>query len=153
LDWRVLWPSDGNPREPGNPSSVTVLFERGAECDATCVTGLDLGDLPGAEQTILRLAGGLVPIDVVKVSHHGSRDQDPELYARVRAPVALIGVGANNEYGHPTLETLDVLASIGSTIARSDLNGIVLVWRTSDGELRVWRERATEPRFTLNAEE
>jgi competence protein ComEC len=99
------------------------------------------------------LAGGLASIDVVKVSHHGSRDQDPGLYARVRAPVALIGVGANNEYGHPTAETLYVLAGIGSTIARSDLNGIVLVWRTSDGELRVWRERATEPRFTLNAEE
>ena len=153
LDWRVLWPSDGNSREPGNPSSVTVLFDRGTECDATCVTGLDLGDLPGAEQTAVRLAGGLASIDVVKVSHHGSRDQDPELYARVRAPVALIGVGVDNEYGHPTAETLDVLAGIGSTIARSDLNGIVLVWRTSDGELRVWRERATEPRFTLNAEE
>ena len=153
LDWRVLWPSDGNPREPGNPSSVTVLFERGAECDATCVTGLDLGDLPGAEQTILRLTGGLVPIDVVKVSHHGSRDQDPELYRRIRAPVALIGVGGDNEYGHPTAETLDVLAGVGSTVARSDLNGIVLVWRTATGELRVWRERATEPRFTLNSEE
>ena len=118
-----------------------------------CVTGLDLGDLPGAEQTILRLAGGLVPIDVVKVSHHGSRDQDPELYRRIRAPVALIGVGADNGYGHPTAETLDVLAGVGSTVARSDLNGIVLVWRTSNGELRVWRERATEPRFTLNSEE
>jgi len=153
LDWRLLWPSDGNPREPGNPSSVTVLFERGAECDATCVTGLDLGDLPGAEQTIVRLAGGLAAIDVVKVSHHGSRDQDPELYRRVRAPVALIGVGADNEYGHPTPETLDLLAGVGSTVARSDLNGIVLVWRTLTGELRVWRERATEPRFTLNTEE
>jgi competence protein ComEC len=153
LDWRVLWPSDGNPREPGNPSSVTVLFERSAECDATCVTGLALGDLPGAEQTILLLTGGLVPIDVVKVSHHGSRDQDSELYRRVRAPVALIGVGAENDYGHPTSETLDLLAAVGSTVARSDLNGIVLVWRTSTGELRVWRERATEPRFTLNTEE
>jgi competence protein ComEC len=101
----------------------------------------------------MRLAGGIVPIDVVKVSHHGSRDQDPELYRRVRASVALIGVGADNEYGHPTAETLDVLAGAGSTVARSDLNGIVLVWRTSTGELRVWRERATEPRFTLNTEE
>ncbi|MEN9911206.1 MAG: hypothetical protein RLZZ441_774 [Actinomycetota bacterium] len=153
LHWRVLWPSAGNPRELGNPSSVTLIFERSDECDATCVTGLALGDLPRVEQTLVRLAGGLVPIDVVKVSHHGSRDQDPELYRRVRAPVALIGVGADNEYGHPTTETLDVLAGAGSTVARSDLNGIVLVWRTSNGELRVWRERATEPRFTLNTEE
>jgi len=153
LDWRVLWPSGRSPREPGNPSSVTILFERSSACDVTCVTGLDLGDLPAAEQTAVRLAGGLASIDVVKVSHHGSRDQDPELYRRVRAPIALIGVGADNEYGHPTSETLDVLSGVGSTVARSDLNGIVLVWRTSNGELRVWRERVTEPRFTLNTEE
>jgi competence protein ComEC len=95
----------------------------------------------------------LAGVDVVKVSHHGSRDQDPELYRRVRAPVALIGVGADNEYGHPTSETLDLLAGVSSTVARSDLNGIVLVWRTSAGELRVWRERATEPGFTINTEE
>lgn len=153
LEWRVLWPSERSQREPGNPSSVTVLFERGPDCGTTCVTGLDLGDLPGAEQTIMRLAGGLVTVDVVKVSHHGSRDQDPELYRRVHAPVALIGVGADNDYGHPTDETLDVLAGVGSTVSRSDLNGIALVWRTANGELRVWRERATEARFTLNTEE
>lgn len=153
LDWRVLWPAASEPREPGNPSSVTVAFSRGSGCDQTCTTAINLGDLPAAEQRRVLALGGVTPVNVVKVSHHGSRDQEPELYRRTRSAIALIGVGADNEYGHPTRETLDVLAGAGSTVLRSDLNGIVLVSRTASGELRVWRERQSEPRFTLRAEE
>jgi competence protein ComEC len=153
LEWRVLWPSTTEPREPGNPSSVTLMVTPGQGCDNTCLSGLNLGDLPAVEQRRLLALGGIVPVDIVKVSHHGSRDQEPELYRRVRAPVALIGVGGDNEYGHPTVKILDVLAGTGSTVLRSDINGIVLVSRSQAGELRVWRERQSEPRFTLKAEE
>jgi competence protein ComEC len=153
LEWRVLWPTSRNAREPGNPSSVVVSFSAGPSCDTTCVTGLNLGDLPGTEQALLVSLGGVVPTDVVKVSHHGSRDQHVELYRRLRAPISLIGVGADNEYGHPTIETLDALAAVGSTTLRSDIHGIVLVSRSTSGELRVWRERQSDPGFTLATEE
>lgn len=153
LTWHVLWPTETNPREPGNPSSVVLVFERGPDCDVTCVTGITLGDLPAAEQSAVRLASGVTAVDIVKVSHHGSRDQDPELYRRAGAAIALIGVGADNTYGHPTEQTLDMLTGTGSSVARSDINGITLVWRTASGELRVWRERQSEPRFTLTSEE
>jgi len=153
LEWRVLWPSSSDPREPGNPSSVTLAITPGPECDNTCLSGLNLGDLPAVEQRRLLALGGIPPVDIVKVSHHGSRDQEPELYRRTHATVSLIGVGADNEYGHPTPETLEVLAGIGTTVLRSDLNGIFLVSRSETGELRVWRERQSEPRFTLKAEE
>lgn len=153
LSWRVLWPSPTTQRDPGNPSSITLLVTPGPTCDSTCVSGLDLGDLPAAEQSMLLALGGLSPVDVVKVSHHGSRDQDPDLYRRVHAIVGLIGVGAENDYGHPTADSLDMLAGTGTSVVRSDLNGISLVWRTTAGDLRVWRERATDPGFTLRAEE
>jgi competence protein ComEC len=128
------------------------LLSAGIACDDTCVTGLNLGDLPGPEQALLLSLGGVIPTDVVKVSHHGSRDQHVELYRRLRAPVSLIGVGADNEYGHPTVETLEALTALGSTTLRSDVNGIVLVSRSVSGELRVWRERQPDTRFTLNSE-
>jgi competence protein ComEC len=153
MTWRVLWPTPNNPREPGNPSSVTLMVTPGPACDSTCVSGLDLGDLPAAEQSTLLSLGGVSPVDVVKVSHHGSRDQDPDFYRRVRAIVGLIGVGADNDYGHPTADALDMLAGTGTTVVRSDLNGIALVWRTATGQLRVWRERATDPGFTMRTEE
>lgn len=153
LEWRVLWPTPNSPRDAGNPSSIVVALSAGVACDNTCVTGLNLGDLPGPEQAVLVSLGGVIPGDVVKVSHHGSRDQHVDLYRRVRAPVSLIGVGADNEYGHPTTETLDALGGVGSTTLRSDIHGIVLVSRSSSGELRVWRERLPDARFTLSTEE
>lgn len=153
LEWRVLWPSPNTPRDPGNPSSVVVSLFASEQCDETCVTGLNLGDLPALEQALMLSQGGVMPTDVVKVSHHGSRDQHVDLYRRLRAPVSLIGVGADNEYGHPTRETLEALAGLGSTTLRSDINGIVLVSRSVSGELRVWRERVPGTGFTLDTEE
>ena len=51
-----------------------------------------------------------------------------------------IGVGAKNGYGHPTQETIEMLAGSGSTTIRSDQHGIALIWRDAEGTLRVWTE-------------
>ena len=138
LAWRVLWPP---PRgvEPGNPASVTVEV---TPVSCTCLSGLFLGDL--GEESQLRLLGADPPgrVDVVKVAHHGSADQAAQLYESVRATAGLIGVGADNDYGHPTEALLGMLAAVGTTPYRTDLDGLVLVapgGRT--GELRVWTAR------------
>jgi competence protein ComEC len=86
----------------------------------------------------LRGPGGF---DVLKVAHHGSRLQDPALLAEVRAPVALITVGADNTYGHPAVQTLDLLESSGSQVFRTDDRGDIAVTRTSDGAILVSRPR------------
>ena len=54
-------------------------------------------------------------VDVVKVAHHGSARQDPALYRRLGARLALIGVGAQNDYGHPAPSALRMLADTGTT--------------------------------------
>jgi competence protein ComEC len=141
LDWRVEWPLERSVEEPGNPSSVVVRFTPGVRCDRTCVSGIDLGDLPAEQQAKLRLLGGASPVTIVKVSHHGSHDQDADFYRMLNARIGLIGVGVGNDYGHPTVEALDILAATGTTVIRSDRNGIALVARDVDGVLRVWRER------------
>ena len=47
---------------------------------------------------------------VLKVPHHGSRtSSSPELIEQVSPSVAVISVGADNRFGHPHAETLDVL--------------------------------------------
>ena len=78
----------------------------------------------------------------MKVSHHGSADQDPELYHRLHAAIGLIGVGADNTYGHPTARLLDTLTAVGTVAARTDTDGILAAWRDDDGHLTLWRERA-----------
>jgi competence protein ComEC len=134
--WRVLWPAARSPAFPsGNGASVVVSVTGGGVPDAVF-----LGDLDAAAQRAL-VASGRLParVDVVKVAHHGSADQDAGLYDRLGARLALISVGAGNDYGHPRDQTLAFLAADRATIARTDLDGLVLVAADERG-LRVWRD-------------
>ncbi|HEU4808486.1 MAG TPA: ComEC/Rec2 family competence protein [Homoserinimonas sp.] len=141
LGWRVLWPP---PRlggiEPGNDASVVVEFTPIAECGDGCLSGVFLGDLGEESQGRMLAAASLGRVDLVKVSHHGSRDQDSRLYERLRATVGLIGVGADNDYGHPTAQTLDLLGATGTEVVRTDRSGLALL-SLRDGELHLWTER------------
>jgi competence protein ComEC len=74
---------------------------------------------------------------VLKVAHHGSRLQDPNLLTEVRAPVALISVGAGNTYGHPAPETLHLLQAAGYRVFRTDKGGDIAVSRDVDGTVLV----------------
>jgi len=140
LRWRVLWPV--RDTEPGNGASVTMTFAPATTC--ACLSSLFLGDLgEEAQESILALAP-LPRAQIVKVAHHGSADQSPELYERVDATVALIGVG-DNDYGHPTASLLDLLARESMAVERSDIHGLVLVSAgDAPGEVRVWTERAAD---------
>lgn len=131
--WSVLWPRASVLFPPGNDSSVTVSIEGGG-----VPRSLFLGDLSADPQRMLRasISGAF---DVVKVSHHGSADQDPGLYSQIGARIALIGVGADNTYGHPTAATLAMLQ--GRAVGRTDQDGVIAV--VGEGEtLALWREHA-----------
>lgn len=134
--WRILWP-EPDAATPGNDASVVVDVE-GDGIPRT----LMLGDLGADAQRALRVSGELRgPYDILKVAHHGSADQDAGLQRQVAPALALIGVGADNDYGHPRAEILDILSAQGATIARTDRDGLILVGE-SDGRATLWRERA-----------
>lgn len=66
------------------------------------------------------------PIDVLKVAHHGSDDAGlGPLLDRIRPRLAVISVGADNPYGHPTPETLAALAAHDVPALRTDLDGTI----------------------------
>jgi competence protein ComEC len=145
LRWRVLWPPTRlGDIEPGNPASVTVEFEPVGTCANGCLSSLFLGDLGESPQDRLLAANPtLGHVDVVKVAHHGSADQSVRLYERVSAVVGLIGVGLHNGYGHPTAKLLGILASTRTAVARTDLQGLVLLAPGEhQGEVTVWSERS-----------
>lgn len=59
---------------------------------------------------------------VLKVAHHGSKTSSTlEFLNAVKPKIALIGVGEENNFGHPSDITLENLSSIGSKIYRTDL--------------------------------
>lgn len=140
--WRVLWPPAHRGVEPGNDASIVLELRGGAAC-SDCPSMIALGDLGADAQRMLVSAHTLAPVDIVKVSHHGSPDQHGPLYTALEAPVALIGVGADNTYGHPAPGVLALLDSAGSTVVRSDAHGLALLAPAGDGTaaLRLWTER------------
>ena len=79
--------------------------------------------------------------DVLKVSHHGSDTSSSYRFIREVMPkAAIISVGAENEYGHPTETTLSRLSDAECEIYRTDLHGDITVH--SDGtNIRIETEK------------
>ena len=70
--------------------------------------------------------------DVLKVAHHGSVTSSMEEFLKLVSPkIALIGVGENNSYGHPSKDVIQRLNKRNIEIFRTDLNGEVILskWR------------------------
>lgn len=135
--WRVVWPSASSRAFPAGNDASLVLDVRGGGIPATLL----LGDLSASPQAAIAASDRLdPPYAVVKVAHHGSADQDPGLYRAAQPGLALVTVGADNDYGHPRDEILDELTRLEAHVARTDRAGVVAVWEDAAG-LRVWRER------------
>lgn len=68
------------------------------------------------------------PVDVLKVAHHGSDDAGlAALLERTRPRLAVISVGADNPYGHPTEGTLRTLRRHRVPTLRTDEDGAVVI--------------------------
>ncbi|MFI6038886.1 ComEC/Rec2 family competence protein [Streptomyces sp. NPDC051315] len=148
LDWEVLWPPPSPPPAAGgevlparpvpeplgpNDASVTLLVRTGG------LRMLLLGDLePPAQEALARspAAALLRDVDVLKVAHHGSAYQDPDLIRAVAPRLALISCGEDNPYGHPAPSTVAALRATGAVVLRTDRDGALAV-AGSGAELRV----------------
>lgn len=85
-----------------------------------------------AEQAILN-SGYELNSTVLKVGHHGSKDSTTYPFLREIMPkYAVISVGNDNSYGHPTEDTLSRLRDADVKVFRTDLQGTIIC--VSDGE-------------------
>lgn len=134
LSWRVLAPpattdplldDDVGEGSPLNDASLVLSAE---------VHGVRLlltGDVEPPTQAALVASGADLGADVLKVPHHGSARQDPAFLAAAEPSIAVVSVGADNDYGHPAPTLLAALTTGGAEVARTDLDGDVAV--VSDG--------------------
>ncbi|MEV0566383.1 DNA internalization-related competence protein ComEC/Rec2 [Dactylosporangium sp. NPDC050588] len=93
------------------------------------------GDAETEEQ--LSLLDEPLHADVLKVAHHGSAYQDPAFLDAVAPRVALVSVGAGNDYGHPSPAVLSRLVRGGARVVRTDEEGDIAVVRDAAGRLAV----------------
>lgn len=118
----VVAPAPGSHPASDNDASIVVLATAGG------ASVLALGDLEREGQDALaRALGNGVVVDVLKVAHHGSANQSERLVGLLRARVGIIGVGADNPYGHPAPAALDLYGPQVTTLLRTDLCGDILV--------------------------
>lgn len=84
------------------------------------------------EQELLN-AGVDLSADIFKAGHHGSNTSNSEEFLNAVNPqIAVIQVGKDNDFGHPSLRVLKRLERLGVEYYRNDLNGWVQV--ISDGQ-------------------
>ncbi|MGN6723493.1 MAG: ComEC/Rec2 family competence protein [Marmoricola sp.] len=132
--WQVLAPLGPAPdsaESAANDASLVLLLEvRGIRI-------LLMGDEETSAQQRLHASYPGLKVDVLKVSHHGSAKQDPELVSSLGARHAIISVGKGNDYGHPKASALALLRRAGMQVHRTDTDGAVAVVVDPSGALRV----------------
>ena len=123
----VLWPTlsaTSFAEMPGDGSQINN------SSIATLITSAEFsifagGDIEPPVQEVL--VKDVAPVDIYKVSHHGSRYQDLAFMAALHPRISIISVGAGNTYGHPAVQTLEALARLGSEVLRTDIDGAIAV--------------------------
>ena len=106
-----------------NEASTIALVRYGS------VRFLSVGDAEAAEEGwLLDHARDNLAADVLKVGHHGSStSSSDEFLSAVHPSAAIISVGADNLYGHPSADVLAALARVGARVVRTDERGTIIV--------------------------
>lgn len=135
----VLAPATGSASPYGTPSSsdennasLVLRAELTAE-DGSTTSWLLTGDLEdNAARSLVRTAGPLVDVDVLKVAHHGSRDGGTGILDAASPRLAAVSAGRDNDYGHPHPLVLTHLERMGVPLLRTDEHGSVALVRDGD---------------------
>lgn len=145
----VLWPEKEsiqkwkeNPPKDLNETSIALRVTVGKE-GTEGREGLEGRCIYLTGDITKEILEGLIdmPCDVLKVAHHGSRTGTTEaLLSKIRPKIALMQLGANNRYGHPHQEALEMLKKFGADVYRNDLDGEVEV-QVASGEWLVDSEK------------
>lgn len=86
------------------------------------------------EAQLVQLEGVALDTDLLKVGHHGSRTSTSDAFVKAASPAAaVISVGGDNSYGHPTQDVLETLQRHNVTTLRTDTEGTV-VFISNGGE-------------------
>lgn len=100
--------------QPDNSASIGLLVQHG-DFDFFVA-----GDLTGGgnnttdvESTVAQLVGD---VDVVQLSHHGSAtSSNPTYLSTLKAEVGIVQAGRDNDFGHPTIEVIDLFINTTPT--------------------------------------
>lgn len=125
------------------PSSLMLSVSSQADLNNTSLVAklvcpflsvLLTGDSGQAIEKELLANGFDLQADVIKIAHHGSETaSSPEYLRAVGAKVALISVGLNNKYKHPSARIITRLEDLGINTYRTDRDGDLEILANNKG--------------------
>lgn len=118
--FKLYWPPKDFNSSNDNDFSSVILFE---------LRGIRLLFTGDASPFVMsRLSHGSIDkINILKIPHHGSKNGLTKKFLDLADPeVAVISVGKNNSYGHPSNIILDMLKAKNINIRRTDVEGNVV---------------------------
>ena len=116
-------------KNSANENSLVVYTSLGG------MNWLFTGDIGKATERELLSSSRALPVDVLKVAHHGSNTStDAWFVESIRPAYALVSAGVNNSYGHPAKDVLETLEDSGVYILRTDISGAIqFKYKENDG--------------------
>lgn len=124
MNFKVLY--TGTDESDLNNTSIVLKLEFGN------TSYLFTGD--ATDTTEEKIIDKDIEADVLKVGHHGSSYSTTENFLdKVNPKYAIIQVGKDNKYDHPTKKTLDKLTERNIKVYRTDKDGTIKL--TSDGSI------------------
>ena len=122
---RILHPPSAyefNTMKTNNNSSLVFKYSYGES------SILFTGDIESSAELKLVNSGYDLKSQLLKVAHHGSSSSSSMDFLESVSPAeALISVGRNNLYGHPTEEVLDRYNQSGITVRRTDRDMAIVI--------------------------
>ena len=128
ISFLVLHPDKENIENYSiNNASIVLHLQYGE------ISFLFTGDIEYESEEKLLQSGFEIDSNILKVAHHGSKSSTHQAFLELVSPeIAIIQVGENNRYAHPSSEIIDRLQKSDVDIYRNDLHGDIVI--TTDGK-------------------
>lgn len=129
--------------ENNNENSIVLRVDYGE------TSFLFTGDMGITAEDELVESGARLDATVLKVGHHGSAGSTGYVFLREVMPdYAVISVGTDNSYGHPTEAALSRLRDADTQVFRTDLQGVIHA--VSDGRSVTFETERSATEAQLN---
>ncbi|MBO4762563.1 MAG: MBL fold metallo-hydrolase [Lachnospiraceae bacterium] len=126
-----------NDYEESNDYSIVLRLDHGED------SFLFTGDAQEESEKEMLAAGLDVHVDVLKVSHHGSKKSSIRQFLEAVVPqYAVVSCAKDNDYGHPHAPVLKRLRILGVQLFRTDEQGTIVCY--SDGHSPAWNKDPSE---------
>lgn len=137
LYFDIIWPFSDNMISDNSINNNSLVYKLNYKNYSMLFTG-DIEAI--AEKAILKKYSknlNILKSDILKVAHHGSKTSSiTEFIEKIKPKYAIIGVGEDNKFGHPSDSTIQNLEKANIRIYRTDKMGEIEM-KTNGKEIKI----------------